>query len=323
MGPADAILEDVATHTEPTAARSPGPRPGRERQLDPRAELSEFLRSRRARLKPADLGLPEYGRRRRVPGLRREELAQLAGVSVAYYTRLEQGNGRNVSAEVLAAISAALRLSDAEHAHLLHLAKAKPPKQRPAPERQRVRPALLDMLAAIDGVPAYVWGRRTDVLAWNDTASALFGDWAARAPRDRNWARIVFLDPEARRLFADWKSKAADVVGQLRLDAGQHADDPLLAELVGELSLKSEDFRTMWAAHDVKRKTHGTMRIAHPLVGELTVRYETLTLPGDQDQSLETYHAEPGSASEEALRLLASWGADAANDWSAAARDQA
>jgi transcriptional regulator with XRE-family HTH domain len=279
--------------------------------LDPRAELSEFLRSRRARLKPADVGLAEYGRRRRVPGLRREELAQLAGVSVAYYTRLEQGNGRNVSVEVLDAISRALKLSDAEHAHLVHLAKPTRQKRRPAPQRQQVRPALQELLAAIDGVPAYVWGRRTDVLAWNRTASTLFGDWATRAPRDRNWTRIVFLDPGARRLFADWQSKASDVVGQLRLDAGRHPDDPLLAELVGELSLKSEDFRTMWAAHDVKRKTHDTMRIAHPLVGELTVHYETFALPGDQEQALETYHAEPGSASEEALRLLASWGADA------------
>jgi transcriptional regulator with XRE-family HTH domain len=278
---------------------------------DQSAELSEFLRSRRARLKPADLGLPEYGRQRRVPGLRREELAQVAGVSVAYYTRLEQGNGRNVSLEVLNAISDALRLSETEHTHLLHLAK--PTQQRGATtsSTQRVRPALLTMLDAIDGVPAYVWGRRTEVLAWNRTASALFGDWAARAPRDRNWARIVFLDPDARRLFPNWKVKAADVVGQLRLDAGRHPNDPLLAELVGELSVKSDGFRTLWASHDVKRKTHASMRIAHPLVGELTVHYETFALPDDQEQALSIYHTEPGSASEEALRLLASWGSDA------------
>ncbi|MFD1051443.1 transcriptional regulator, partial [Kibdelosporangium lantanae] len=181
---------------------------------------------------------------------------------------------------------------------------------RPTP--QRVRPVLLELLAAMDGVPAYVWGRRTDVLAWNRAASALFGDWAARAPQDRNWARIVFLDPNSRHLFADWKSKAADVVGQLRLDAGQHPNEPQLAELVGELSVKSEPFRKMWATHNVKRKTHDNMRLTHPLVGELTVRYETFILPGDQDLALETYHAEPGSASEEALRLLASWGTDAA-----------
>ena len=297
-----AVLEGMATH------------------LDPRTALSEYLRTRRARLKPADVGLAEYGRRRRVQGLRREELAQLAGVSVAYYTRLEQGNARNVSVEVLDAISHALKLSDAEHTHLLHLAKPKQQKRRPAPQRQQVRPALLELLTAMEGVPAYVWGRRSDVLAWNRTASAVFGDWAARAPEERNWARITFLDPAARRLFADWESKASDVVGHLRLDAGQHADDPLLAELIGELSMKSEDFRTMWAAHDVKRKSHGSMRLMHPLVGELTLRYETFTLPGDEEQSLAIYHAEPGSASEDALRLLASWGADASQDWSAAAR---
>jgi transcriptional regulator with XRE-family HTH domain len=310
-------------HTDPAAVSvsgsGSGSGPGHEPYLDPRTELSEFLRTRRARLKPPDVGLPEHGRRRRVPGLRREELAQLAGVSVAYYTRLEQGNSRSVSVEVLDAISEALNLSDAEHAHLLHLAKPKQQKRRPAPQRQQVRPALLELLTAIEDLPAYVWGRRTDVLAWNRTASALFGDWAARTPQDRNWARITFLDPAARRLFLDWEAKASDVVGHLRLDAGQHADDPLLAELIGELSMRSEDFRALWAAHDVKRKSHGSMRLMHPLAGALTLHYETFTLPGDQEQSLATYHAQPGSASEQALRLLASWGADASWDWSAAA----
>jgi transcriptional regulator with XRE-family HTH domain len=272
--------------------------------LDPRTELSEFLRTRRARLKPADVGLAEFGGRRRVQGLRREELAQLAGVSMAYYTRFEQGNARNVSAEVLDAISRALKLSDAEHAHLLHLAK---PKHRPAEERQQVRPTLLDMLAAIEDVPAYLWGRRSDVLAWNRMASAVFGDWSARSPRDRNWARIAFLDPASRHIFADWETKAVDVVGHLRWYAGRHADDPLLADLLRELTTNSADFRRMWATHDVKRKTHGTMRLTNQLAGDLTLRYETFTLPDDEDQSLAIYHAEPGSPSEEALHLLASW----------------
>lgn len=280
--------------------------------LDPRVELSEFLRTRRARLTPADVGLAEHGRRRRVPGLRREELAQLAGVSVAYYTRLEQGNGRNVSAEVLDAIASALQLSDAEHAHLLHLAKPTRQQRRATPQRQQVRAALSELLAAMEGVPAYIWGRRTDVLAWNRTASAVFGDWAARTPQDRNWARITFLDPASRELFVDWDAKAADVVGQLRLDAGQHPNDPLLAALIGELSVKSEDFRRLWAVHDVQRKSHGSMRLLHPLAGEFTLRYETFALATDQELALSTYHAEPGSASEEALRLVASWGADAA-----------
>jgi len=316
----------MATHIDPGADQAtvsgPGSGLGHAWHLDPRTELSEFLRTRRARLKPADLGLADYSRRRRVQGLKREELAHFAGVSVAYYTRLEQGNARNVSVEVLDAISGALKLSDAERAHLLHLAKPKQRKRGPA-QRQRVRPALLEMLTAMEGVPAYVWGRRSDVLAWNRMASAMFGDWAARAAQDRNWARITFLDPAARGLFADWKSKASDVVGHLRLYAGQHADDPLLAELIAELCVKSEDFRAMWTAHDVKRKSHGSMRMRHPLAGELTLHYETFTLPGDEEQFLAIYHTEPGSASDAALRLLASWDADTSRDWSAAPRERA
>ncbi|MFI6345682.1 helix-turn-helix transcriptional regulator [Streptomyces sp. NPDC050560] len=312
---AAAVTDAAPPDTAAPGSAAPDPVAGSRRGLDPRgAELSEFLRTRRARLKPSDVGLTDHSRRRRVPGLRREELAQLAGVSAAYYTRFEQGNARNVSREVLDAVSRALGLSEAEHAHLLRLAAPRPRGGRQAPPRQRVRVSVREMLTAMEGVPAYVWGRRTDVLAWNETASALFGDWAARAPEARNWARIAFLDPASRTLFADWESKAYDVVGQLRFGAGLHADDPLLASLIGELSVKSEDFRRLWAAHDVKRKTYGTMRFVHPLVGELTLRYETLALPGDRDQSLTAYHAEPGSPSQEALRLLASWGADAARE---------
>ncbi|MGH3713669.1 MAG: helix-turn-helix domain-containing protein [Micromonosporaceae bacterium] len=282
-----------------------------EQSLDRRAELSEFLRSRRARLKPEDVGLPYFGRQRRVPGLRREELAQVAGVSVAYYTRLEQGNGRNVSAEVLNAIARALRLSEAEQAHLTHLARPKTHKKKPSTRPQQVRPALRQLLDALEGVPAYVVGRRTDILAWNRMAAAVLGDWAELPPAERNWARLVFLSPAYRELFVEWESKAADVVSYLRMDAGCHPDDPKLAALVGELSVKSEEFRRLWATHDVKDKGHGVKRLRHPLVGELTLAYETFTLPGDADQALTAYHAEPGSPSAEALRLLASWGTDA------------
>lgn len=279
--------------------------------MDRRAELSEFLRSRRARLTPEDVGLPRFGRHRRVPGLRREELAQLAGVSVAYYTRLEQGNGRNVSAEVLDAIARALRLTDAEHAHLTHLARPKQHKKKPAARPQQVRPSLRQLLDVLEGVPAYVAGRRSEILAWNRMAAAVLGDWGELPPAERNWARLVFLSPGYRELFVEWESKAADVVGYLRMDAGCHPDDPKLSALVGELSVKSEEFRRLWAAHDVKEKSHGVKRLQHPLVGELTLSYETLKLPDDPDQSLITYHAEPGSPSAEALQLLASWGADA------------
>ncbi|MFD5400538.1 helix-turn-helix domain-containing protein [Streptomyces griseorubiginosus] len=278
--------------------------------LDRRAELSEFLRTRRARLKPEDVGLPEFGRHRRVPGLRREELAQLAGVSVAYYTRLEQGNGRNVSAEVLNAIARALRLSDAEQAHLTHLAKPKQHKKKAGVRTEQVRGPLRQLLDSIE-VPAYVSGRRSDILAWNRMAAAVFGDWSELPVEERNWARLVFLKPEYRDLFVDWDQKAYDMVSYLRMDAGCHADDPLLSTLVGELSLKSEEFRRLWATHDVKEKTYGVKRLRHPLVGDLALHFESFRLSDGTDQALITYHAEPGSPSAEALRLLASWGADA------------
>ncbi|GAB2995408.1 helix-turn-helix transcriptional regulator [Streptomyces pseudoechinosporeus] len=290
---------------QPDPAHEPGT------GLDRRAELSEFLRTRRARLKPEDVGLPLYGRHRRVPGLRREELAQLAGVSVAYYTRLEQGNGRNVSAEVLDAIARALRLNDAEHAHLVHLAKPKQHKKKPSARPQQVRGALRQLIDTIDGIPAYVVGRRSEILAWNRMAAALFGDWAELPPQERNWARLVFLNPEYRELFVEWDQKQSDMVCYLRMDAGCHPDDPQLSALVGELSVKSEEFRRLWATHDVKEKSHGVKRLRHPLVGDLTLSFETFTLPDDAEQSVVTYHAEPGSPSAEALRLLASWGADA------------
>jgi transcriptional regulator with XRE-family HTH domain len=279
--------------------------------LDRRAELSEFLRTRRARLKPGDVGLPDYGRHRRVPGLRREELAQLAGVSVAYYTRLEQGNGRNVSAEVLDAIARALRLSDAEHAHLVHLARPKQYKKKPSARTQQVRTSLRQLLDTLDGVPAYITGRRSDILVWNRMAAAVFGDWSELPAQERNWARLVFLRPAYRELFVDWEQKASDVVSYLRMDAGCHPDDPRLSALVGELSVKSEEFRRLWAAHDVKEKGHGVKRLRHPLVGELTLSFESFHVADDGEQCLCTYHAEPGSPSAEALRLLASWGVDA------------
>ncbi|MFF4248559.1 helix-turn-helix domain-containing protein [Streptomyces sp. NPDC001822] len=280
--------------------------------LDRRAELSEFLRSRRARLKPDDVGLPDFGRHRRVPGLRREELAQLAGVSVAYYTRLEQGNGQNVSAEILDAIASALRLTDAESAHLSHLAEPRRHRKKPsARQQQRARGALCRLLDSMEGVPAYVVGRRAEILAWNRMAAAVFGDWSELPAQERNWARLVFLKPDYRDLFVEWDQKASDIVAYLRMDAGCRPDDARLSALVGELSVKSQDFRRLWARHDVKEKSHGVKRLCHPLVGDLSLSFETFMLPDDAEQSMVTYHAEPESDSAEALRLLASWGADA------------
>ncbi|MFB7393175.1 helix-turn-helix transcriptional regulator [Streptomyces sp. NPDC056191] len=286
--------------------------------MDLSAELSEFLRSRRARLKPEDVGLPEFGRHRRVPGLRREELAQLAGVSVAYYTRLEQGNGRNVSMEVLDSIARALRLSDTERAHLTHLAKptAKKKQHRAAIARpQQVRPGLRHLLDAMEGVPAFLVGRRLDILAWNRMARALMGDFEAMEPAERNVARMVFLGPNSRDLYRDWECKATEVVSVLRLYAGCYPEDPALLALVGELSVRSEEFRSLWAAHTVADKGHGTKVLRHPLVGEMTLTYESMQVAGgDPDLMLITYQAEPGSASADALRLLAQWGVDESVD---------
>ncbi|WP_188195680.1 helix-turn-helix domain-containing protein [Nonomuraea sp. SYSU D8015] len=280
--------------------------------LDRRAELSEFLRSRRARLKPADVGLADYGRRRRVPGLRREELAQVAGVSVSYYTQLEQGNSGNVSVEVLDSIARALQLTETEQAYLAHLAK--PTRKRPSkpsPRTQRLRPAIQQLLDTMTDVPAYVNGFRMDILGWNRTAAALFGNWAELPPEERNWGRLIYLSPAMRDLFIDWERKAGAIAGILRMHAGSHPEDPQLASLVGELSVRSEAFRQFWTAHEVRRKSHGVLRFNHPLVGELTLSYETFPLLDDPDQTLVTYHAEPGSESATALRLLASWGTDA------------
>ncbi|WP_329562850.1 helix-turn-helix domain-containing protein [Kitasatospora sp. NBC_01266] len=275
--------------------------------MDQRTELSEFLRSRRARLQPQDVGLIYYGGRRRVPGLRREELAQLAGVSVAYYTRLGQGHAENVSSTVLDAIADALRLNGAEREHLSRLVRPVHRRSRAAVRPQRVRPEVQQLLDTMHAVPACVLGRRMDVLGWNPLLCALYSDYPALPVEQRNLARQVFLDPAAREFFVNWQGKAADVVASLRLEAGRYPDDPRLCALVGELSVQSEDFRQLWATHNVQDKGYGSKDLHHPVVGRLSLRYETFALPADPDQTLLTYHAAPGSSSAESLRLLASW----------------
>ncbi|RSS64042.1 helix-turn-helix transcriptional regulator [Streptomyces sp. WAC06614] len=279
--------------------------------------LSEFLRTRRSRLHPQDVALPDYGGRRRVSGLRREEVAQLAGVSVDYYTRMEQGRVPHPSAAVLDALARALRLTEDERRHLHHLAgpqhTARTPARRgPAAPRQQVRPMLRRLLDELRDVPALVMGRRMDVLAWNAAAVALLGDYGALDPDERNIARITFLDPVSRVLFADWHSCARENVAYLHLEAGRHPDDPRLARLIGELSMRSEEFRTWWAQHPVQDKTSGTKRFHHPLVGPLELSYETLRSADDDGQALVTYAAAPGTASYDALRMLLAWQAPAA-----------
>jgi transcriptional regulator with XRE-family HTH domain len=272
-------------------------------------DLREFLRSRRARIAPEAVGLPVGHSHRRVPGLRREELAMLAGVSVDYYVRLEQGRNTSVSASVLDAIARALQLDDFERAHLFDLAKPKAGARRPAPRPQRVRPGVRVLLENLV-TPAFVLGRRLDVLATNRMARALLCDFDALPPRERNHARWVFLDPAARELYVDWDAIARDNVAVLRMDAGRHPDDPELSALIGELTMKSPEFAGWWADHDVLRQTHGSKRYHHPVVGDLTVTYEALTLPDDPEQTLFVYSVEPGSSSAQALALLSSWSLD-------------
>ncbi|MGI5166083.1 helix-turn-helix domain-containing protein [Spirillospora sp. CA-253888] len=268
-------------------------------------ELGEFLKSRRARLRPEDAGLRTYGGRRRVPGLRREELAQLAGVSVAYYIRLEQGGADNVSAEILDAVSRALRLDAAEHAHLHHLAH--PP--RPAPRRNppRLRAPLRHLLDSITHAPAYVVGRHTNVVAWNRLTAAVFVDLAGVPPQERTWSHQIHLNEDyRRRLGGNWETVARRNAAYLRFRSGQEPDDADLRRLIDDLQARSPGFREMWGEHHVSDLAHGIARIEHPDVGPLELAFETLTLPGDPDLSrMMLYAAEPGSASEAALHELA------------------
>ncbi|MFK4071556.1 helix-turn-helix transcriptional regulator [Streptomyces sp. NPDC029674] len=277
--------------------------------MDFRTELSAFLRSRRARLRPEDLGVRPFGGRRRVPGLRREELADLAGVSVDYYVRLEQGRTHNVSDNVLDAVARALRLDGAERAHLGHLVRALRHPASTPPDPQPVRAGVRVLLTALgEVVPAYVLGRRLDILASNRAARALFTDFDALPPGQRNAAWLVFLDPAVRGLYPDreaWEETARGTVAALRTDLGRHACDDRLCDLLGELSVRSEEFRALWAEHHVGEHAHGVERLRHPTAGELTLRRETLRLPDGGDQCLVMYAAEQDTPSHAALAALA------------------
>jgi transcriptional regulator with XRE-family HTH domain len=267
--------------------------------------IGQFLRARRERVQPEDVGLPDLGRRR-VPGLRREELATLAGVSADYYVRLEQGRERHPSEQVIDALARALQLDDDATAHLHELARPAPRRRRAARRTERVRPELLRLMEAWSHTPAMVTGRHLDVLAANSLATALHGGFS----RGTNLVRSLFLDPAARERYPDWDQVAKDTVAALRASVGPDLDDPHLTDLVGELSLKSEKFRTLWARHDVREKTHGSKRFVHPQVGELTIHYETFAVAGSSGQVMSVYHAEPGSPTEQALALLSSIAAE-------------
>lgn len=272
--------------------------------------LGDFLRARRAAMDPEQLGIHDASPRR-VPGLRREELSALAGVSSDYYTRLEQGRPITPSESVLDALADALRLDPAERSYLHAVARRPAAARRRAPRAvQKVRPGVHALLARLGDTPAFVMGRRTDILATNRMARALLADFDAMPVKDRNAARWVMLDEAARSLFAEsWERVASVFVGTLRMDAARHPDDTRTAELVGELSMKSASFRRWWAVQKVVQVGHETKVIHHPIVGRLTLRTEALTFPDDPDQTLLTYLADPGSPSDEALNVLSSWDA--------------
>jgi transcriptional regulator with XRE-family HTH domain len=271
--------------------------------------LGEFLRSRRARIRPEDVGLPSYGRRR-VPGLRREEVAQLAGVSADYYVRLEQGRGSSVSDAVLDAVARVLGMDEVEREHLRLLARPPHGTARPIGPGgpAALRPSVRLMLDRMADVPAFVMGRRMDVLAWNALADAVNG-FSAMLPEHRNQAWQVFLNPVARERYPQWPVVAEETVAYLRLDAGQHPDDRALAALVDELAERSEEFSRLWAVHQVREKSWGRKLLQHPLVGELDFGYETLALSGGVEQHLVVYLAEPDGPTAQRLALLASWAA--------------
>ncbi|GAA4570116.1 helix-turn-helix transcriptional regulator [Planotetraspora kaengkrachanensis] len=276
--------------------------------MDRLVKLGDFLRSRRARLQPVEGETAAQGRRR-VPGLRREELARLAGVSVEYYTRLEQGRSKNASATVLDAIARALRLNETERDHLFALASPilHPVRDHPG-SRQQVPPATYELLDTLEhaGVPACVLSRCLDVLIANRPYRALLMWSDDRPVRDRNLARFCFLDPSARELYSDWEHVAADLTAVLRFALGRHPGEPKLNELIEEL-LGDEEFRRVWAAHHVHERTSGRKGFHHPIVGDMSVTYQFLRLPEESEQFLCVCTATRGSPSASALDLLVKW----------------
>ncbi|QYX75663.1 helix-turn-helix transcriptional regulator [Streptomyces akebiae] len=283
--------------------------------MDNQEQVREFLTSRRAKITPEQAGLPT-GSRRRVPGLRRSEVAALADVSVEYYAKLERGNLAGVSPAVLEAVARALQLDDAERAHLLHLAQAADgsdaltrPRRRRTKDQWKPHRSLQWTLDAITAGPAFVRNGRMDVLAANELARAFYADVYASPGNQANLARFNFLDPASRRFYPDWDLAADIAVAILRTEAGRNPHDKGLHDLVGELSTRSDGFRTRWGAHNVRHHGTGTKRFHHQAVGDLTLAYEGLEMAAEPGLTLTIYTAEPGSPSEEGLRLLASWAA--------------
>ncbi|WP_328865529.1 helix-turn-helix transcriptional regulator [Streptomyces sp. NBC_00304] len=271
----------------------------------PRSELGAFLKARRAELTPAMVGLADDGTVRRVPGLRRDEVARLATMSTGYYTRIEQGR-LPASATALASLVRALRLDEAQRAYLYELA-GRAPAMRRRSSAQKVRPSVQRMLDALGHSPAIVFGRYTDILAWNAAAAALYRDFAELKPAERNYTRMLFLDPVMRALYVDWEDAGRISAATLRMATADNPDDPRLAALVGELSVRSPEFREWWNGRIVTDLTSGTKRYRHPLTGPLTLECDTWTSPNNPDVMFMILTAEPGSPEDNALRILSSW----------------
>jgi transcriptional regulator with XRE-family HTH domain len=277
--------------------------------IDHRAEVREFLSSRRARITPDQAGLPAYGGNRRVKGLRREEVALLAGVSVDYYVRMERGNLSGASESVLDALARALRLDEAERDHLVALARTAGTSRRRRAAPTSVRPGVQQVLDAISDAPAWVRNGRHDIVAMNRLARALYAPVLADPRRPANTTRFVYLDPAAHEFFVDWEQIANDAAAMLRLEAGRSPHDPGLIALVGELSTCSELFRRRWASHDVQFHRSGRKRLRHPVVGRLDLSFESMELPSEPGLVLNVYTAPADSPTADALTMLASWAA--------------
>jgi len=277
--------------------------------VDAANDIAEFLITRRAKITPEQAGLPSYGKRR-VPGLRREEVASLAGMSVEYYKRLERGNVNGASELVLEGLARALQLDDAERAHLFDLARAASPVavRRTRPVKQKIRPVVQRILDRIDA-PATVRNARLDYLGANTLGRALYAPVFDSREQPVNSARFTFLDPAAADFYPEWDRVAFELVAHLRSEAGRNPYDRQLSDLIGELSTRSDEFRARWAAHNVRFHRTGTKQIHHPIVGELDLVYESMELSADDGLSVAIFTAEPGSASQQALDLLASWSA--------------
>jgi transcriptional regulator with XRE-family HTH domain len=279
-------------------------------QIDQRGEVRDFLSSRRARITPQQAGLPVYGGNRRVKGLRREEVAMLAGVSIDYYVRMERGNLSGASENVLDALARALQLDEAERDHLFGLARAAgTTRRRRRTPPTSVRPAVQHVLDAITEAPAWVRNGRHDIVAMNRLGRALYGPVLANPRRPANTTRFVYLDPAAREFFVDWERIANDAAAMLHLEAGRDPHDQALIELIGELSTQSEIFRQRWASHDVQFHRSGQKRLRHPVVGQLDLNYESMELPSEPGLTLNIYTATPGSPTADSLKVLASWAA--------------